>query len=222
MTIADSHSLDAAMKAGVPLTIRLTFGADAMPWEAISTGGGCMAWSTACADGGAAIWICDDGNGLGDDGAEYWLVGLRPHEEWNDHWGDSAPTLAEALTLAHAALAARAFAMGAQPSPAWSDDFARQPDAVARLAVAFRDVLQEWIGTVGMAKVRRENVALAGSGSCASHNYCDANMAMEEATRRTFSAGPLDGLDHMTDAAIALWSDAWDKAKAEFLTDATA
>lgn len=221
MSIADTHSLDAAMKAGVPLSIRLALGADALAWSAESTGGGCMAWSADCEDGAASVWICDDGNGLGDSESSYFLIGLHPHAEWNDHYGTEAPTIAEALATARAIMAARAFALGFRPSPVWSDDFASQPDAVARLADAFRDVLQEWIGTVGMAKVRCENVALAGTGSCASHNYCDANMAMDEAMKRTFGAGPLDGpQEHMTDIAMKLWADAWDKAKADYLTDA--
>lgn len=89
---------------------------DLRVWESIHTGGGCMAWETVCDDGAARIWICDDGNTLGDDRSNGWLVGLHPYAEWRDHWQDEAPTLSEALALASLAQAARAFALGFNPN----------------------------------------------------------------------------------------------------------
>lgn len=83
-----------------------------LAWESSHTGGGCMAWRSECDDSAACILICDDGNGLGDAASSFWLVGLHPHEEWNDHWQDEAKTLEEALNLATLAMAARAFALG--------------------------------------------------------------------------------------------------------------
>ena len=88
---------------------------DDRAWEAIHTGGGCMAWENVCDDGAARIWICDNGQSLGDDQTDGWLVGLHPYGEWLDHWQGSAKALDEALHLARLAQAARAFALGFNP-----------------------------------------------------------------------------------------------------------
>lgn len=96
--------------------IGAAFALDGAEWTVESTGGGCMAWQLRTFDGEAAIWICDDGNGLGHEGEpDYWLIGLHPDEHWNDQFGTDAPTLADALAIAHAIHAARAFALGFRP-----------------------------------------------------------------------------------------------------------
>jgi hypothetical protein len=196
------------------------FKADSLPWHIQHTGGGCLAWSTPC-DAMADIYITDDGGtglGLDDDGTE-WLVGLQPLV---GHNGDAPcfayPTLTEALAAATAMAGARAFALGFR-SGLWLDSMAAQDGAAANVAIAFYTVLGEWLDRSEMRTVRERNVKHADSNICASHDFCDANMAMDEAFRRVFGAGPLDGVDQMSDAACNLWGAAWDMAKRDYLTD---
>lgn len=96
-----------------------------------------MAWENVCDDGAARIWICDAGQSLGDDHTDGWLVGLHPYGEWLDHWQASAKTLEEALHLAGLAQAARAFALGFNPTaPLTYREFIATGRPVPELAVA--------------------------------------------------------------------------------------
>lgn len=52
------------------------------------------------------------------------------------------------------------------------------------------------------------------SGSCASHDFCDANMVMEEAWR-DLGYGEVNP---ESQADADLWNDAWNIAKREYLT----
>lgn len=92
----------------------------------------------------------------------------------------------------------------------------------AYLAGVFADVIWEWTTPEQLAYIKRENAALAAQGRkdvCASHDVLDANMAMDEAFRRAFGAGPLDGAEHMSDADTALWNAAWALATPGWLTE---
>lgn len=53
---------------------------------------------------------------------------------------------------------------------------------IETLAVEFSKVLHEWLGS-DMKEVVRINhtTQYKGKEACASHNYCDSNMAMNEA-----------------------------------------
>lgn len=52
---------------------------------------------------------------------------------------------------------------------------------VTDLAKEFSAVLKEWIGTINLRKVIDTNRADITASWCASHDYCDANMAMDAA-----------------------------------------
>lgn len=86
------------------------------------------------------------------------------------------------------------------------------------LAVAFSDVLKEWLKPDEMKEVIRLNTTDDDyREECASHNYCDANMAMAEAFKKligrefdiylTQAADPYMGND------IALFNIAWQIAR---------
>lgn len=79
-------------------------------WNIIHTGGGCLAWELRSLDGSAGFWICTEGQGLGVEENETFLVGIHQDLEWNDHWQGHATGIAEAVALCHAAHAARCFA----------------------------------------------------------------------------------------------------------------
>lgn len=87
-----------------------------------------------------------------------------------------------------------------------------QPSALAQ---AFVEVLTDWLKPAEMRVVRRRNQMnlLAGNGCCASHDFCDANMAMVEAFEEFGLATPGDeGCEDGTpahEAACDLWNRAW-------------
>lgn len=85
-------------------------------------------------------------------------------------------------------------------------------DRIARdFAAALRDDLPEalWLD------MKHRNVAHIGTGACASHDFCDANMVMEPVFRRHVGHTP-DG-DNERDASF--WNDAWALAHRRDLTD---
>ena len=87
-------------------------------------------------------------------------------------------------------------------------------EQVSAIASAFAEVLREWLSTAEMAEVRHRNVAYA-PGICASHDFCDANMAMLPAFERVMGHEP----EAESEEDAALWSAAWDEAKRLYLTD---
>lgn len=94
------------------------------------------------------------------------------------------------------------------------------PENADKLATAFVATLREWLTPAELEKVRVTNTGFRQRGDfkiCASHDVCDANMAMLEAFTAAFGRGP-----HMADDAaagtcsdadveteVALWCDAW-------------
>lgn len=83
---------------------------------------------------------------------------------------------------------------------------------VDRLADRFAKALREWLTPRQFAEMVRLNSsdpAFAG-GCCASHNYCDANMAMMEAWQAVLG---VDSVNADDEAQAALWNDAWNKAR---------
>ncbi len=94
------------------------------------------------------------------------------------------------------------------------------PENADKLATAFVKTLTEWLTAKELTKVRIDNARFRERGDalvCASHDVCDANMAMLEAFRATFDRAPYcaDDVDAgtCTDAEVetecALWCEAW-------------
>lgn len=89
---------------------------------------------------------------------------------------------------------------------------------VEEIARAFCAVLSEWLTEAQMSEVRRLNTDPKYAGCCASHNFCDANEAMDEAFRRcgveVLETGiPDTDWPLMSQEATDLWNTAWSMAK---------
>ncbi|ABM97114.1 hypothetical protein [Methylibium petroleiphilum] len=90
------------------------------------------------------------------------------------------------------------------------------------LAMAFAAKLHEWLSPEEMAEVVARNAASTDPLVCASHDFCDANMAMAEAFEATQGREILFPSDvesgactqEQSDADLALFNSAWDLAKA--------
>lgn len=94
----------------------------------------------------------------------------------------------------------------------------------AYLAGIFADVVWEWTTPDQWAEMLRRN-RTAPAGVCASHDFMDANMAMEAAFKRAFGREPVTNFETEEDAKadkplpdLDLWNKAWDHAKAGWLT----
>lgn len=75
------------------------------------------------------------------------------------------------------------------------------------LAQRFAQILLNSLGPVAIKEIDLRN-ASAPPGTCASHDFCDANMVMEEAFIDIYGHSSLtdDGMDPIN---VARWNDAW-------------
>lgn len=76
---------------------------------------------------------------------------------------------------------------------------------VETLAKTFADVLLEWLEKEQFEQMQRDNTERGEPRLCASHDYCDANMAMEEAVVRCTSPtfNVCDFMEEYSDVAHA-------------------
>jgi hypothetical protein len=83
-----------------------------------------------------------------------------------------------------------------------------------KLAAEFVAVLAEWLTPEEFAEMQRRNVT-ATDLDCASHDFCDANMAMDAAFSRALGREPdvMDRDDGAEGPDVALWNAAWSTAK---------
>jgi hypothetical protein len=99
-----------------------------------------------------------------------------------------------------------------------------------RIADAFANILSDWLTADQWAEMQARNVDYS-DGVCASHDFCDANMAMAEAFETVTGREPAFGFDTLADgspvdpaAAIQAdvdcdaWNAAWVIAKLRHLT----
>ena len=99
-----------------------------------------------------------------------------------------------------------------------------------RIADAFANIIRDWLTAAEWAEMQARNVD-DSDGVCASHDFCDANMAMAEAFETVTGREPAFGYDTLADgspvdpaaatqadADCALWSAAWIIAKLRHLT----
>ena len=102
-------------------------------------------------------------------------------------------------------------------------------DVIARLADEFVACMAETLAAcdldphLNLQEIDAEN-ARRGDGSCASHDYVDANVVMLEAFERVIGCAPWSNVEReapteedraMEAADLALWHAAWDRAKAD-------
>ncbi len=87
---------------------------------------------------------------------------------------------------------------------------------IATLSDQFILVLSEWLTPDEIAEVNRRNDAdgYAADLTCHTHDFCDANMAMDAAFR-TVVGHEVDG-DNENDCR--LWNEAWSLAKTKRFT----
>ena len=88
-------------------------------------------------------------------------------------------------------------------------------DLPQKISEAFADVLRGWLSIQQMQKVRRLNRTEKDKSICHSHDFCDANMAMDEAFQQVLGLSfseiiSLSGEDaEPCDELCALWNKAW-------------
>jgi hypothetical protein len=85
------------------------------------------------------------------------------------------------------------------------------------LARAFARVLRSWLTAKEWKEMRRRNAREEDSSVCHSHDFCDANMAMDEALQKLAGRA----VDFNKRADEALWGKSWRLAKRKYLTEAT-
>lgn len=185
-----------------------------------STGGGCMAWFRQTQDGGHVL-ICTTSNRLyagpqqtADESkvdrsyTDGWLVGRYSH---NGAFLNFSPIiLGEALAVAEVLPDPDGHELEGTVSDA-------RPWIVRALAERFSKVLRAWLTPEQMNEVRRRNgeADAVGSSACHSHDFCDANMAINEAWASIYGADFLDMADVPGgDRHTGLLNRAWDLARA--------
>ena len=93
-------------------------------------------------------------------------------------------------------------------------DRGHKPDTApaAKLAASFAEVMQDWLTPAQMREVVARNETYGDA--CASHDFCDANMAMDEAFTKTQCREiELGEGTRQSRADMALWNGAWAIAK---------
>jgi len=79
------------------------------------------------------------------------------------------------------------------------------------IAKEFSKVLLSWLGDDKMKQVNELNAKEVSKGICHSHDFCDANMAMNEAFEK-FDINPLPSDLENSQKEINLWNTSWDLA----------
>jgi hypothetical protein len=148
------------------------------------TGGGCTAWEKQIGGGWFILVTNDDASHELENGDI--VIGVHgPNCEYTSTHSYAA-TVADAIALTN----------------------------VHALAWRFAAFVRHDIGEERFPEMRRENVQHVGTGICATHDYCDANMPMLAAWRVTFNRDN----DAWSEDDAAQWSRAWDIAKREYLS----
>jgi len=85
-------------------------------------------------------------------------------------------------------------------------------EQIEKIAVSFVDILQEWLTPSEFAQVAKDNRTPAYADCCASHDYCDANVAMDEAFKKE-GIYTDETMDLQDDNLMIAWDAAWNRAK---------
>jgi hypothetical protein len=87
------------------------------------------------------------------------------------------------------------------------------------IAKAFADALRDDLTPEQWEAMRARNASPEyGPDVCASHDFCDANMVMQEAWQGVIGREFLPDDAPPAEADCALWGLAWGIARAEYLT----
>jgi hypothetical protein len=94
-------------------------------------------------------------------------------------------------------------------------------EQIALIAERFATVLLDWLTPDEIVEMRRRNREdpSYSSGACASHDFCDANMAMMEAFESVVGHNmvPSDPNGEISEEDCRLWGDAWEMARLAYL-----
>jgi hypothetical protein len=85
------------------------------------------------------------------------------------------------------------------------------------LAAAFVEKIRSWLSDEDFEEICRRNRSQQ-PGICASHDFCDANMAMHSAFTELMGRSPnlFEGQEYV-EHDIKLWNDAWEIATRDIL-----
>jgi hypothetical protein len=87
---------------------------------------------------------------------------------------------------------------------------------IQKLALAFRWGLERELSCDQFAEMRRRNVLPEHQvNSCASHDFCDANLVMYDAFEAVFGR---EALVQENEDDLDLWNAAWNFAKDKYFT----
>lgn len=88
-------------------------------------------------------------------------------------------------------------------------------DQITQIAEAFAEVMRQWLSPTEFDEMKRLNETdpTYSGGCCASHNYCDANMAMDAAMRDVLG----EAYDIESEDQQKLWNAAWTLARKLYL-----
>lgn len=181
-----------------------------------STGGGCMALFLEMSshdDRYLLVTGAEDGGIPTDD--EPALVGAYRHaggmNEDEDVFGGLEGEVFP--TESNAVLYERIITWLGCPSRTMAAASANGPLNPEALAAEFTRVLREWLTEEQMREVVKRNATVRYAGCCASHDFCDANMAMLEACAK-LTGKPETEHDFADEALCAIVNRAWDLARA--------
>lgn len=88
-----------------------------------------------------------------------------------------------------------------------------QPVFAQHIARVFSRILREHLHDDDLSRVIKRNHKERAPDVCHSHDFCDANMLMNEAYCRIMGLSEDDGFDANDPQQAALWNDAWALAK---------
>lgn len=82
----------------------------------------------------------------------------------------------------------------------------RTPTSIElKLAARFIVLVAEQLDPADLAEVRRRNMQPRYKGCCATHDFCDANMIMDQAWRDSFG----HEINADDEAQAEIWNTAW-------------
>lgn len=86
-------------------------------------------------------------------------------------------------------------------------------EQITAIAEAFAEIMRQWLTPAEFEEMRRRNVTYDDM-ICASHDFCDSNMAMAAAMQGILAREPDPG----DEDDARLWNEAWTLAKRLYFT----
>lgn len=93
------------------------------------------------------------------------------------------------------------------------------PDNAQAIGKAFADILRDYLSPREWQEMRERNAQETDSRICHSHDFCDANMPMQEAFERVMGRDIFNAEGTISDSDMTLWNSAWTYASENYLTE---